>query len=64
MEETSSLIRVEMAALKELAHDASGSAVKNQVTAAIAEQAESLQEFMRKEISTLRRELQPDSEPA
>lgn len=62
--ETNSLIRVEMAALKELARDTSGFAVKGQVTAAIAEQAESLQEFMRQEISTLRRELQPDSEPA
>ena len=62
--ETSSLIRVEMAALKELARDASGSTVKEQVTAAVAKQAEDLQEFMRGEINSLRRELQPDSESA
>jgi hypothetical protein len=64
VKETGSMIRVEMAALKELARNVSGAAVKEQVTAAITEQVESLQEYMSREISALRREMKPDSEAA
>ncbi len=62
VEETGSLIRVEMAALKELARDTSSSAVKKQINAAITEQTKNLREYMGKEISALRREIQSGSE--